>query len=149
MADCKCIPSADVDEWTIVEGMDGGRPHLVRFRPRLTEFLGDSRFPKRLQIAWKFVEDESGMPSEMESDAMNQMEDYLVSALESKNSGILALACTSKGFRYWQFYVSPAEDLGITINDALAALPQLPITIELSDDPEWNALAELFDSVLD
>jgi len=142
------IPSAEVDAWTTAEGRKSGRPMLLRFRPGLKSFLGDPRFSRRLQITWVFGDhNSSGMPSGEDSEAMGPLEDRLVEALEAEKAGILAFVHTYGGTRQWHFYISESADLGAVINDALAELPRLPISLEVEDDPEWREMAKVLGAV--
>ena len=142
------ILGADVDAWTGVEGRFDGRPSLLRFRPGLSQHLGDVRFSRRLQVTWTYGDDASGgMPSEKDSDAMRVLEDRLVSSLEAAQAGVLAFVFTHGGHREWHIYVSESVELGEVINEALADLPGLPIDLEIEDDPEWSELANVMRSV--
>jgi hypothetical protein len=78
---------------------------------------------------------------------MSPMEDCLVEALETEDAGILAFVHTHAGSRQWHFYVSNTADLGELINEALAELPKLPISLEVIDDPEWHEMAMVLDAV--
>ena len=121
---------------------------LLRFRPGLKSFLGDPRFSRRLQITWTFGDhNSSGMPSEEDSEAMGPMEDRLVEVLEAEKAGILAFVHTHGGTRQWHFYIAETADLGTMINQALAELPKLPISLEVEDDPEWSEMAKVLGAV--
>jgi hypothetical protein len=142
------IPSANDDAWTLAEGLRDGFPSVLRFRPGLKAFLGDARYSRRLRVTWTYPEDnESGMPSSDESNAMRPLEDQLVSAFEAANAGVLAFVFTHRGTREWHFYVDEAADLSALINEALAELPGLPIAFELEDDPDWVVMSNVLESV--
>jgi len=148
MASLPVIPSADSDTWSLAEGSIEGRPSVIRFRPTLKEYLGDARYPRRLQITWTFQGDgQSGMPSSDESEAMESLEDLLVPAFERAEAGLLAFVFTHGGNREWHFYVSPSVNLGAVVNDALASSPAMPIKLNVEDDPEWSEFAGLLESV--
>lgn len=148
MATSRDIPGANSDAWTNAEGQRGGRPTLLRFRPGLKSFLGDPRFPRRLQITWDFGNhNASGMPSEGDSEAMLPMEDRLVATLEAEKAGVLAFVHTHGGTRQWHFYTAESADLGAMINQALSGLPRLPISLEVKDDPEWREMAKVLGAV--
>jgi len=142
------IPSANVDAWTGAEGRIDGRPSLLRFRPGLAHYLGDVRFSRRLQVTWTYEDDGSGgMPSDKDSDAMQLLEDRLVSSLEAAQAGVLAFVFTHGGNREWHIYVNDSDDLGEVINEALSNLPGLPIDLAIEDDPEWTELSSVMQSV--
>ena len=142
------IPSADSDAWTLAEGSIDGRPSLLRFRPGLREFLGDPRFSRRLHLAWLYTDDgASGMPSSIESEAMENLENSIVHALETSRAGVLAFVFTHRGTREWHYYVADSVDLSALVNGALADTPDLPIELQVEDDPEWLEFSDVLSSV--
>jgi hypothetical protein len=78
---------------------------------------------------------------------MKPLEDRLVEALEAEEAGTLAFVHTYGGTRQWHFYVSELADLGAVINQALASLPKLPISLDVEDDPDWSEMAKVLGAV--
>ena len=142
------IPSADTDAWNTAEGEDGGKPSLIRYRPNLQNYLGDSRYPRRLVIIWEFdPNNSSGMPSNEQSDNMRVLEDAIVGTFDPDRYAILAFVFTKSGVREWHFYLNDVSEAGSRINDALSGLPKFPISIQVEDDDNWDALNEVFELV--
>ncbi|MGJ8641542.1 MAG: DUF695 domain-containing protein [Opitutaceae bacterium] len=139
------IESASSDAWSIAKGKNPEKPTVLRFRPSLKTSLGDSNYPRRLAIFWKFdAEDESGMPTDSQSADMKDFENILIEALDHDRLAVLAFVFTSSGLREWNFYLSNANEVGIRINKALAGVPKLPIELKVEDDPNWDELRQVF-----
>ena len=136
----KPIPPADSDAWNLAEGASAGQPTLIRYRPSLAAYLGDSRYPRRLTITWTYDTNASGMPTHEESDRMRCLEYALDSALDPDRVAILAFVFTHAGERKWHYYVADIKTVGERINRALADQPQLPIALEVEDDPDWREM---------
>jgi hypothetical protein len=144
------IRRADDDEWTIAEGTIDGRPSMVRFRPSLSKVLGNPLLPRRLVVIWEYGDDgDSGMPDAEISEDLELFENALTEALDSDRAGVLAFVFTHLGFREWHYYFSTLNVVGERINDALSEQPDLPIELKAFDDPDWNELAAVIDSVRD
>lgn len=141
------IPSAETDAWHLAEGEVEGKPSLLRFRPNLEPFLGLPTHDRRLAISWEYEqENTSGMPSDAQSDDMRAFEDAIVNALDPDRLAILAFTYTGDGFREWHFYVGDVDEVGSRINAALADFPELPIALEVQDDPDWDELRAVYEA---
>ena len=80
------------------------------------------------------------MPSEQETEAMRSFEDALDNALDPDGLAILAFVHTHGGTRRWHYYLEDVRTVGQRINAALADRPNLPIELEVVDDPEWQEM---------
>jgi len=139
------IPLADTDAWTIAEGKDRGKPSFIRYRPNLQSYVGDSRYPRRLVIIWEFdPQNNSGMPSEELNDNMRALEDAIDGALDPDRLAVLAFVYTKTGVREWHFYLEDVSEASLRINDALSKLPIYPISLQVEDDKNWDALCDVF-----
>jgi len=144
------IPAADTDEWITAEGTFDGNPSILRFRPNLKDHLGNPDYPQRLIVTWEYEEeDESGMPPSEESDAMAEFEDILVANLDPERLAILAFVFTTPGRREWHLYMGDVDAVGERINQSLEGYPELPITLEVEEDEEWNELAQILQLAAD
>jgi hypothetical protein len=141
------IPSAETAAWNIADGIKGGQPIVLRYRPELHPFLGDARYPRRLSITWNYpCDNSSGMPSHLQSDEMQKFEDLLQAHLDADGTAILAFVRTHAGSRSWIYYIADAQLLAQRINAALANHPDFPIELEVADDPEWTGLKTILES---
>lgn len=139
------ITAADSAAWNIAEGGTKEHPILIRYRPDLEGFIGHKSYSKRLVILWDFEPDNStGMPSSDLSDQMKLMEDALVEVLDPDRLAILSFVLTKFGCREWHFYAEDIPEIGNRINLALAALPKLPLHLQVEEDSNWEELQNVY-----
>ena len=124
--------------WSIAEGIDEGMPVITRFR-NFDQSFPRSRYPKRLNIFWKFSNPkDNGLPSPEDSVQAEAFEDRLVEAVENDNHSILSMVLTGKGQREYVFHTSNANEF----LQRLTAMPQeqdrYPIEINSFEDVDWN-----------
>jgi hypothetical protein len=140
------IPSAENDEWILAESVDPDSPMILRFRPNLESSLGDPRYPRRLVVTWQYESaDEGGMPTEEQSDEMQNFEDTIVAALDPERFAILTFVVTGEEKREWHYYVDNVDEVAAIINEALADSPELPISLEVEEDPDWEEFREVLE----
>jgi hypothetical protein len=84
------------------------------------------------------------MPSDAEGELMEQVIDSLRNAVEKDKLAILTGIYTGNNERTLVFYTRTSRVFGERLNDALAEFPQLPITLYVEIDPEWNEQQELY-----
>lgn len=139
------IEAANTDAWNIAKGRNPEKPTVLRFRPSLKAHLGDENYPRRLTISWKFeAEDATGMPTDSQSADMKDFEEMLLEVLDPDRLAVLAFVFTANGSREWDFYLSDVSEVGIRINEALSSIPQLPIELNVEDDPNWDELRQVY-----
>jgi len=139
------IPSADTSSWVLVKNWTKDKVQLIRYRPDLKSYFGNSNYPKRLVIIWDYeVDTSSGMPSNQLSNEMRAMEDALVEALDSDRIAILSFVLTNYGSREWHFYANNMQEINNRINLAFSHLPKLPIHLQVEDDPNWEELRAVY-----
>ena len=132
------IPNSDTDAWNLAEGTLNGSPVLLRYRPKLAEFLGDPRFPRLLTIDWAYDTNDSGLPSDEQSDQMRAFEDALESSPDFIAHAILTFVRTHDGTRRWHYYIDDVRQTGEALNSALQHCPVMPIQLAVEDDPAWD-----------
>lgn len=126
------------DAWAGAEGVHNELPLIIRFRQEVSKDSHIAVLPLLIKICWRFEDSPSGMPSNVESEAMEVFEDRLVDALEPDIIGMLVAAITTNGYREWVYYVKSVESFA----ERLHAMPQeedpYPIEIETQEDPRWD-----------
>jgi hypothetical protein len=133
------IPSAENDAWNLAEGSRNGLPTMIRYRPSLAAFCGDSKYPTLLTIEWSYEqEDKTGLPSDEQSNEMRSFEDSLQKTLDPKRVAVLAFVFTHAGNRVWHYYFGNKSELQKGINKALSNQPNLPISLNAEEDPDWS-----------
>ena len=118
---------------------------LLRFRPDLRPFMGDPRYPRRLTIQWHYpADDTSGMPSDAQIAEMREVEDLLQEHLDYDRTAILAFVHTRSGTRTWHYYITDKKLVADRVNQALRNHPDLPLELQVINDPDWDELAQVY-----
>ena len=132
------------DNWfnTMAEA-DNEMPIFVSGRDNLDEFRLSGKFKERVEIYWKYESIHNGMPSDSEGELMEQVIDTLRKAIEKDKLAILTGIYTGNNERTLVFYTRTSRVFGERLNEALTPFPQLPITLYVEIDPEWNEYQEL------
>lgn len=139
------IESADKAAWNIAESKRNDKPVLIRYRPDLESHIGNVKYPKRLIIFWDYEQFESsGLPSKAQFDDMRQFEDAIVNTLDHDRLAVFAFSYTHAGTREWHFYTLNIQEVGGRIHSALSSFPKLPIELQVTDDPDWGKLKEVY-----
>ena len=122
---------------------DNEMPIFVSGRDDLDEFRLSGKFKERVEIYWKYNSSHNGMPSDTEGELMEKVVDALRSAVEKDKLAILTGIYTGNNERTMVFYTRTSRVFGERLNEALANLPQLPITLYVEIDPDWNEYLEM------
>ena len=132
------------DNWfsTMAEA-DNEMPIFVSGRDDLDEFRLSGKFKERVEIYWKYDSSHNGMPSDTEGELMEKVVDALRNAVEKDKLAILTGIYTGNNERTMVFYTRTSRIFGERLNEALANLPQLPITLYVEIDPDWNEYTEM------
>jgi hypothetical protein len=132
------------DNWfsTMAEA-DNDMPIFISGRDSLDEFRLSGKFKERVEIYWKYKSNHNGMPSDSDGELMETVIDALRNAVEKDKLAILTGIYTGNNERTMVFYTRTSRVFGERLNEALTNLPQLPITIYVEIDPEWNEYLEM------
>lgn len=136
------------DKWfTALSENEDGSYTFISGRSDIDEFVKSGKMKERLEVTWTYVADEKGLPADdHEAEVMEAVENRLRNAMEKDKLAILTGIYTGQGKRDWIFIARNTAAFGERLNDALAGLPQLPITIYAEQDPdndEYKSLLEL------
>ena len=123
---------------------DNELPIFISGREDLDEFRLSGKFKERVEIYWKYDSNHNGMPSDAEGELMEQVIDSLRNAVEKDKLALLTGLYPGNNERTLVFYTRTSRVFGERLNDALAEFPQLPITLYVEIDPEWNEQQELY-----
>lgn len=134
------------DTWFLSEGKIDELPALIRGREMLPAAVSPTSHAKLLRISWDYEGDPvTRMPSEADAREMGEFEELILPALEQGNMCALFAVVTYDGQRLWQFYCRDKESTQAAISQALGAQGDLPIDLEMDDDPEWTALSRILE----
>ncbi|MDE6416754.1 MAG: DUF695 domain-containing protein [Duncaniella sp.] len=129
--------------WTAPAEADNGRLVMVSGRTDVEKFRSNPRFNIRIEVAWPYQGDASGMPDDALSRQMEQVQDALQEAFRKDPVAVLTGVFTGDDERTWVFYTLSTHIFGRKLNEALADMPLLPLKISAENDPEWLAYDEM------
>jgi hypothetical protein len=135
------------DTWTFAKGTDPTAPRLIRIRENLDPQLLELTLPHLLRVSWSMLDEtKMGLPSEKETNELEQFENELVPRVEIGETCILAAVLTQSSHRYWYFYLSNAD----AFSQGLHSVPQkskpYPIELTLHKNEGWKLFRELIAS---
>lgn len=135
------------DKWfTALSENEDGTYTFISGRSDIDEFIKSGKMKERLEVTWKYEADAKGLPAnDHEAEIMEAVEERLRKAMEKDKLAILTGIYTGQGKRDWVFIARNTIAFGERLNDALAGLPQLPITIYAEQDPDNDEYKSLLD----
>lgn len=135
------------DKWfTAISENEDGTYTFISGRSDIDDFIKSGKMKERLEVTWKYVADEKGLPADdHEAEVMEAVENRLRKAMEKDKLAILTGIYTGQGKRDWIYIARNTQAFGNRLNEALQGLPQLPITIYAEQDPENNEYKELLE----
>jgi hypothetical protein len=131
--------SAETTLWaTAVSKQEStGRAIVFRYAKEFGQGFKRASFPDRVILVWKY-HSESGMPTTVEREAMDRMENLLEPLIEKSGSSILALVSTGENLREWIFYSKSEREFIAALNKALDGQPKSLIEVHAAPDPSWS-----------
>ena len=122
---------------------DNNCPIFKTGRDEVSEFRQPGKFKERVEIYWNYAATSNGMPSEEEAIVMEEAQNALQQAVEKDKLAILTGIYTGNNERTLVFYTRTSRVFGERLNEALATFEQLPITLYVENDAEWNEYQEM------
>lgn len=116
---------------------------MVTGREDVSKFRGNPKFIYRMEVTWRYDADASGMPDVKTSEMMEQVTCALQQAFDRDPVAVMTGIYTGDGERNWIFYTLSVNIFGRKLNEALAELPLLPITMYAENDPDWAEYDEM------
>ena len=101
------------------------------------------RFNIRVEVSWKYGDETSGMPSPDIAETMEKVTEQLQSTFDADPVAVMTGIYTGEGRRDWVFYTLSTNIFGRKLNEALASLPVLPISIYCENDSAWGEYDEM------
>ncbi len=129
--------------WTAPAEADNGKLIMVSGRSDVEKFRSNPRYNIRVEVAWHYEGDASGMPDDELSKLMEQVQNALQETFKKDPVAVLTGVFTGDNERTWVFYTLSTHIFGRKLNEALSDLPLLPLTISAENDPEWLAYDEM------
>lgn len=129
--------------WTAPAESEDGRLIMVTGRRDVEKFRTNPRFNIRIEVTWKYDGDASGMPDAQTSALMEEAQEALEALLHKDPVAVLTGIFTGDGKREWIYYSLSTHIFGKKLNEALAHMPLLPITVYCENDPGWEQYDEM------
>ena len=133
-------------DWVLAEGSQGGSALSARFRAQPSTAAERAARPLLIVITWGYDGDRRGLPDAAAAAAMERFEDAVFGATDSGRIAAEPVAViTSDGVREFRLYAADPDLFMDGFNTALEAHEAYPIELEMFEDPDWAAHAELLD----
>ena len=133
----------DSEWWTAPAEAEDGRLIMVTGRKDVDRFRSNPRYSIRVEVTWTYDPLPDGMPDKATSEQMENVQDILEQTFAKDPVAVLTGIYTGAGERNWVFYTTSTNIFGRKLNEALASLPVLPLTIYTENDPQWEEYAEM------
>lgn len=129
--------------WTAPAEAEDGNLVMVTGRKDVDRFRSNPRFSIRIELTWSYQGDASGMPDEATSHMLAEVTSRLAREFDRDPVAVLTGIYTGDGRRDWVFYGVSTHIFGRKLNELLADLPQLPLTVYCENDPDWAEYDEM------
>lgn len=126
--------------WTAPCDADNGSLVMVTVRSDTEHFRQNKRFNIRVTINWQYASE--GMPEKAVSEQMAKVTECLAQTFDKDPIAVMTGIYTGDGVREWVFYTLSLNIFGRKLNEALSALPVLPLNISAENDADWEEYAE-------
>lgn len=130
--------------WTYPAETESGKTLIVTGRDDIDSFRLSGKYPYRINIAWDYEAAPDGMPaSEEEASLMEKANDALLAETQRDPAAIVTGIYTGDGRRDWVIYTRSLHIFRNILNRALADLPDLPLQIDATEDPDWEEYTDM------
>lgn len=125
------------------ESTSSGNLVMGTIRTGIDKFTDNPRFKFRVEVSWPYTAAQKGMPSESDSELMEEVTEALESVFKADPVAVLAGIYTGDGERTLLFYTLSLHIFQRKFNEALAQFPTLPLRFEAFEDPEWEEYRQM------
>lgn len=129
--------------WTAPADSDNGHLIMVTGRRDVAAFRSNPKFNIRVTVTWPYKGDSSGMPLLADAELMQQVTELLQRCFDKDPVAVMTGIYTGDNQRDWVFYSLSLHIFGRKLNETLAPLPLLPISISAESDPDWAEYQEM------
>ncbi|MGL5014953.1 MAG: DUF695 domain-containing protein [Bacteroidales bacterium] len=118
---------------------------IVTGRKALQEFKATKKLSERIELTWKYEGDAQGMPTDSEAELMEEVQELLQKVMEKDKLAIMTSVYTGDYSRIMVFYARTSRVFGERINEALSTYEQLPLSIYVELDEEWEEYSDMLE----
>ena len=132
-------PALGQAEWATAVSKHPTANRAIVFRFVRTFPAGFSRAdqPDRIILTWRY-RSETGMPSMVERQQMDKLEDLLLPIVNKERIATLVLVSTGENLKEWTYYAKSESAFLSRLNEALKGDPRFPVEIHAAPDPAWT-----------
>ncbi len=132
--------TTEIGQWwtSPTESPETGQLIMVTGRRDIDKFRKNARFKYRIDISLAYSGDAAGMPDEKTAEKLWQVTDSLQQAFHKDPIAVITGIYTGDGCRDWICYTLSLHIFQKKINEALVALPVLPLKFHAEEDPDWE-----------
>lgn len=132
------------DKWWScpTEGLNG-QTVIITGRDGLDPWIAKGKFRYRIDIEWSYHALPDGMPEPEDAELMGEATEAMLDTFGRDPVGVLTGIYTGEGKRSWVFYTGNLRIFGNVLNRALSDLPTIPLTIDASEDPDWEEYRDM------
>lgn len=131
------------DWWTAPAEGENGNLILVTGRRSMDDIIATGLYRYRVEVTWHYDGDDRLLPTYADSKLMEEVTDALNDCFRQDPVAILTGIYTGENQRNWVFYTRSLHIFQRKFNEALTALPALPLEFEAEEDPEWLEYKEM------
>jgi hypothetical protein len=126
-------------EWLVAMVEYEGLPLALRVRPQIDTEQNKAAYPRRVRVTHKLAKVQpNGLPEPDYNEALFDLDQAIVAALQTAESGIVVLIETFNGERNYDAYITSSATPAAAIRDLKKRFPKQKITLIEKDDPEWK-----------
>lgn len=130
------------------ESNTSGNLILCTVRTDTDKFRDNPKYHYRVDVSWKYDAADKGMPSEKDSELMEQVLDALETTFVKDPIAIVTGIYTGEGVRNIIIYTLSLNIFQKKLNEILEPFPILPLSFDAEDDPHWEEYSEMLSAVL-
>src|SRR5262249_9568307 len=115
------------DSWSLSKWSLNEQEILIRMRDALPSAADRELYSNLILVSWTYSTGPSGLPTADTAQLMQDFENAIESAPETKGLGVLAACITGKGRKEWRYYTSDKDEFMAQFNSGLKSHPAYPI----------------------
>jgi hypothetical protein len=130
----------DQQKWSMIEVKGGEAPMLIRLNESAREFIGHPDLGVRVGFAIPLLQpNKTGLPDPDENLKLNEIEDFIISAMLETGPMMQVLAIAAGEFKEFVFQIKNSEGIESAHKKAQSAFLDYEIQCIGELDPNWQA----------
>lgn len=141
------IPKKPSDSgWAVTMSKVKDKSLLLRVRRGIPDGVQPEKYPRAIEMHWKYTPDSQGMPDAKVAAQIYKLE-ATIDPIQGDRLGYVMMIVTGSGERTWLWYVSDPKAFGAELNQLLPGHP-FPITLNAgANEPDWKTYRAMREKV--